>query len=163
MQNFYDNPFWEKSKWSGEREREIERKRKNAIKSGHLVLWQCMQAARTNWDQLCSYLYQGKVLVEGTALSIEPATLPHVAGHGELGMRGADVNVTEPTVKLSSSHTPNKVIVVGISTHADGGPRSAHAWPFARPPISMSRSHTQSFGILGQLLKIPPFVRPSIA
>ena len=27
-------------------------------------------------------------------------------------MRGADVNVTEPTVKLSSSHTPNKVIVV---------------------------------------------------
>ena len=69
------------------------------------------------------------MLVEGTALSIEPATLPHVAGHGELGMRGADVNVTEPTVKLSSSHTPNKVIVVGISTHADGGPRSpsAHA------------------------------------
>ena len=27
-----------------------------------------------------------------------------------------------------------------ISAHADGGPRSpsAHAWPFARPPISMS-------------------------
>ena len=50
-------------------------------------------------------------------------------------------------------------------------PRSAHARPSAQSPIKVTfkhlpqplRSHIQSFGTLGQLLKIPPFVRTNIA
>ena len=40
----YDNPFWERSKRSREKEEERE---KNAVNSGHLVPWQRTQAART--------------------------------------------------------------------------------------------------------------------
>ena len=38
----YDNRFWEKSRWSRERERKKEKK-KNAVNSGHLILWQHIQ------------------------------------------------------------------------------------------------------------------------
>ena len=41
----YNNSFWEKSYPS---EREKERKRNNAVNSGHLVPWQRTQAARAN-------------------------------------------------------------------------------------------------------------------
>ena len=45
-----------------------------------------------------------------------------------------------------------------ISAHADGGPRSpsVQAGQCHFPPIDMS-------GTPGQLLKIPPFVRPNVA
>jgi hypothetical protein len=39
----YHKSFWEKSNGSGKKER----KRKNAVNSGHIVQWQCTQAART--------------------------------------------------------------------------------------------------------------------
>ena len=42
----YDNPFWERSKRSREKEEERE---KNAVNSGHLVPWQRTQAAWTNY------------------------------------------------------------------------------------------------------------------
>ena len=74
----------------------------------------------------------------------------------------------------SCCHSGVSILNIKISAYADGGPRSpsAHAWPFARPTISMSghfsaacvcrvtfkhlpltlRTHIQSFRTLRQLL-----------
>ena len=46
MSEPYDNPFMEKSNARREKEKKKERE-KNTVNSGHLVSFQCTQAART--------------------------------------------------------------------------------------------------------------------
>ena len=68
----YDNPFCEKSNCSGKKERE-----KNAVNSGHLVLWQRMQAART-YSHLVASHEQLREGLKRTFLKIEFSILSNI-------------------------------------------------------------------------------------